>query len=169
MGVYGTLMTMLTAAPTMQGVSVFFGEENISSRPMLPYICIVPTGGPYDEPGYAKDLNPGIEAIWAVKSTIDIYLWHAALDSVGQPSSDLAAHADAISDLRARVLQAFQNQRPYGLYFKPQSERWSLMEGANKRYGRCLVLSMMAEIPIPDVNPIDATVQTLTLSATITT
>lgn len=165
-GALKTLMTMLEDSPTLAGVSVEFGEENINAQDVAtPFVCIVPRNGTWYEPGYIKELNPNIEMLWATTESVDVYLW----DFDSSVNADLVDHADKVEQLRAKVLQALQNQRPYGLYFKPVSGRWSTMQEQQSRYGRGYVLTVQVEIGIPDVDPTEVTMDELTLTATIST
>ena len=54
-----------------------------------------------------------------------------------------------------------------GLWFKPVSERWELMQNAVNRFGRALVISTMAEISIVSAPPPDATVTSESISYTV--
>src|SRR5689334_18409327 len=111
------LLTMLREAPTLAGVSVVFGMENVPAQEFnLPMVVVVPRGGQYAPgQGYVKDADVNLAVIWGVNTSIDLYLWAKSGDPIGQPEDE----ADAIENLRAVVLQAFQYQRPNGLFYFP--------------------------------------------------
>ena len=160
------LFQALQSAPTLQGLSVAFGEENISAQDYaLPYVCIVPTGGQYvTGQGYIKAADLNIDAIWGVQTQFDLYLWAHSEDAAAEAFD----HADAVENFRALVLQALQYQRPDGLFYFPVSERWQLIENAQSRFGRALVLTVQCELSIPGVLPPLAEVDAVDLTQSIT-
>ena len=163
-GALKTLLLTLQAAPTLAGVSVIYGEEDISAQDaLLPVVVVVPVEGAYSEPGYSQNLDPNIENIAEVRESIDLHLW--AVSSLDNPQP--VDNADAIETLRAQVLQAFWSQRATGLFWKPISERWVTDENAVDRYGRALVITVQADISVPDVSPTEATIQTVEVDPTI--
>lgn len=170
-----TLFGALQASQYMTGVSLAFGLEGVHDLALpLPLVVAVPTTGAYlDSPGYSTNLDTGILQIWAVNQSVDLYLW-AFSTAAGATGID---HADAIEDLRIKVLSALQDQRAqysdvvsvaHGLWFKPISERWQLMEGAWMQYGRALVITVQAEVPLPMAMPQEATITSYQISQSIT-
>lgn len=154
-GALKTLVTSLQASSFLGGVSVAFGEEMIAAQEMpLPFVVIVPKGGPWEEPGYIAGLDPSVENVWSTREEADIYMWAYSSATNAQPVD----HADAVETLRQQVLSALQDQRNQantdgsnapGLYWKPTDGHWELMQNALSRYGRGYVLSVMTEIAVP--------------------
>ncbi len=170
-GTYGalkTLMLCLQSAPTLTGCSVAFGEENKRAQDFaLPYVCVVPGSGVFladITPGYIKDANVYYNMIWGLRETCDLWLWANSTVEGAEPVD----HADAIENFRARVLQALQHQRGTGLFYKAISGRWEHASDAVDRFGRAYVITVEAEISIPDVLPTEVTVQSVTLQPEIT-
>ncbi len=161
-GVYTTLMTMLAAAPSLQGVAITFGEENINAQEnQLPWINIVPTGGAFQNTGYSLAQNPdNNSAGWMSHETIEIYCW--AFDT--SLNVDVSNHADEVSDLVQNVLQGFQNQTAYGLFFFPLSGRWQKQDNEQNRYGRGYVLSLQTDITFKDVTPPEQVINKVTIN-----
>jgi hypothetical protein len=161
------LMDALTSAPTLAGASVVFGEENLASNEYpLPRVVVTPIGGNWESPGYYKDANPDVTAIWKTDENIELSLWAESTD----PTRQLPIHhATAVEDFRAAVLQALQAQRSTGLFYKPVSGRWQLDQDAVSRLGRSYVLTVVVEITVPDVVPIEATYTSVTLTEEIQT
>ncbi len=168
--VYGSLrilMTMLAAAPAMEGVSLVFGEENINAQEYpLPMVVVVPVGGgwgPPGAPGYYKNASLDVNNIWMTQESIDLYLWNNDAD----PEATEVNHADAVEDLRARVLQSLQTQAPNGLMYRPLSGRWQQQDKETNRFGRAYVLTVQVDITVPDTLPVLATVEKVTVNASI--
>lgn len=172
---YGTLQTLvayLAAAPSLVGVSVVFGEENIRSQAHpLPMVTVVPVGGPWvpGGAGYYKAADPDTGNLWMTQESIDLYLWSADIDSDGRvkDTAQPIDNANAVENLRARVLQAFQTQqaheladgtKQYGWMFRPVSGRWETQQDEANRYGRTYVLTVSVDITVPDRLPVDADV-----------
>lgn len=172
---YGTLQTLLAylvAAPSLVGVSVVFGEENIrSSAHKLPVVTVVPVGGPWVAGGgaYYRAANVNLNALWMTQESIDLYLWSADVDGDGRAKDDAQPidHANAVENLRARVLQAFQTQQAqenaegeaqYGWMYRPVSGRWETQQDESNRYGRTYVLTVQVDITVPDALPVEADV-----------
>lgn len=162
-----TLLQMLQSSPTLQGASVVFGEENINAEDfLLPMVCVVPIGGTWKAPGYFEFADTSLNAIWSTSEAIEIWMWSAADPHSAQPPSEIDS-ADAVEELRARVLQALQFQAPNGLMYSPVSGRWSRMGDGSNRYGRGYALTVQVDIAIPDVLYPKATVRTVTESVSI--
>lgn len=156
-GALKTLVLTLTASLATRGVSVAFGEENVSAQEFnTPTICIVPSAGSYkiETPAYAKDQDPDRQPGWALDEMIDIVCWGYS-DAADATPID---HADATENLRAYVLQSLFDQRETGLYYVPVSEKWAFMQDAQNRYGRGLVITVRCEISVLNVPSIDADV-----------
>ena len=165
-GALKTLVTTLTAAPSLRNATVLFGEENINAQDAtLPFVCVVPVGGPWsnptDLPGYYRNADLELNNIWMTQESIDLYLWAADSDPSAQPLD----HADAVETFRQEVLQALQYQVAYadvtgtkhrGFKFNPVSGRWAQMNQASVRYGRAYVLTVTVDITAIDVLPVDA-------------
>jgi hypothetical protein len=148
----------------LSGVSLAFGEENkIAQDQPLPYICVVPVGGPWETPFYIKGLDPQIETSAGTHENVDMYLW--AFDT--SSTATAVEHADAVHDLMQLVFQAMQQQRPLGLLYKPVNGRWLDMNDATNRYGRAYVLTFMTDISVSDISPVDATVNEVTITESI--
>lgn len=162
-----TLMVMLTATPALSGISLVFGEENINAQEFpLPMVVMVPVGGtwgPPGTPGYYKNASPDLNNIWMTQETIDLYLWNNDPDA----EATEVDHADAVEDLRARVLQALQSQSPQGLMYRPVSGRWQLADKENNRFGRAYVLTVSVDITIPDTLPVLATIEEVTVNGSL--
>lgn len=168
-----TLFGALQASVFMTGVSLVYGEEEVHDQSIaLPMVVMVPTGGPFEaSPAYSTNLDPAIEAQWGVVESVDLYLW--ASNASGLPIDN----ADATESLRQLVLSALQDQRAqytdvinvaHGLFYRPISQRWQLMQGGFVRYGRALVLTVAILIPIAIVSPEQATITTTSITYTIT-
>lgn len=175
-GALKTLFGALQNSAYMSGVSLVYGEEDIAAQDFaLPMVVMVPNGGPYDpnrQPAYIQGEDPTIEMAWAVTQNVDLYLWACSTSPTAQPID----HADAIETLRQLVLSAFQDQRVQfdsqgntanGLAFTVVSERWEKMQNALNRFGRALVLSVTAELPVPMATPPFATVTSEVINKTL--
>ena len=148
-------------------VSILFGEENIIAQDQeLPYVCMVPTGGNYTQPGYNQG-GSGERITWNTTENVDLYLWSDA--AVLSDTVDTIDHADAVEELRMRVLQALQQQTAQGLMFRPISGRWEMARNAVNRDGRCYILSVTVDITIPDVAPTFANVNKVTIDPIVIT
>jgi hypothetical protein len=170
-----TLFGALAASTYLTGVSLVYGEEEVndSSKP-LPMVVMVPTGGEFeDSPAYSTALDVSVESQWGVRESVDLYLWAVDPAISGVPIDNV----DATETLRQLVLSALQDQRAqytdvasvaHGLYWKPTRQRWQQMQGGFVRYGRALVLTIEATIPIPMAAPQEATVTSFNLQKTIT-
>lgn len=152
LGSIKNLYTALTIAPSLSGASVLFGEEeefakNVPMPYRYPVVLIMPVGGPFKRgQGYIKDADETIDIIWSCDEAIDIAVWNVGANGANSLQID---NADATEDTAGLVLQALENQRPSGLTYVPVNRRWQRMSGALSRYGRSLVLTVQAEIPIP--------------------
>jgi hypothetical protein len=179
-GALKTLYATLAGAPSLENATVFFGEENINAQDAtLPYVCMVPTGGPWsnptDLPGYYRNADLELNNIWMTQESIDLYLWAADTDPSAQPID----HADAVETFRQDVLRALQYQVAYadvmgakhrGFKFIPVSGRWAQMQQASVRYGRAYVLTVQVDITAIDTLPVDALPpQTLEINPSIVT
>jgi hypothetical protein len=173
-----TLVELLGAFLVPLGISVVFGEENIRAQDaQLPMVVVVPIGGQWVVGGasYYKSANPNVGGPWMTQENIDLYLWSADIDSDGRAKDNATAidHANAVENLRARVLQAFQSQtafyatdgvtKKYGFMFRPTSGRWERQGDEINRYGRVYVLTVNVDITVPDVLPVDATIDEVIL------
>lgn len=174
-GALKTLMGALTASAFMTGVSLVYGEEEIAAQDQaLPMVVVVPRGGQIDnQPGYSQGIDPTTEMLWGISESVDLYLW--AWSSL--PNAQPIDHTDATETLRQLVLSALQDQRVQfdsqgnisnGLAFKALSQRWETMQGALNRYGRALVLTVIAEITVPMATPPNAQVTSETINYTVT-
>lgn len=159
------LYTALVNAPTLAGTSVVYGEENEAAQDYpLPMFVIMPQGGPFlPGQGYIKGLGQTVAVIWTIDEQIDVAVWAAA--GAGALPID---NADATENAAALMLQALANQRPSGLTYRPVSRTWKTMSGAFSRYGRALILSFVAQVPIPGVSPVMATVTSVEVDDSIT-
>lgn len=173
-GALKTLYGALQASTFMQGVTLVYGEEYINAQEgLLPYIAMVPTGGPIENnPGYARSLDPSTEMIWGVRENIDFYVWGADTN----PQATPVDHADVVETLRLKLLSAFQDQKAqysdvasvsYGLVFYPGTERWATDMNAAIRYGRCLIVPVVVEISVPMTPPASATITTEQITVTV--
>lgn len=166
-GPYKTLFKALVASQFMAGVSLAFGEEMIAAQDQpLPYIVMVPRGGPAQEPGYARDgsqlepqdLDVNTEDLWEFGELFQFYCWNNSTDQAHQLPVD---HAESTRALRLLLLSALRDQRDMvdangqayrGLSFKALRSDWETMQNAVNRFGRALILSV--QIDIPEVMPI---------------
>lgn len=176
-GALKTLFGALQASTYLSGVTLAFGEEMISAQEAtLPYVVMVPKGGPITADGYEGNGDPIVERRWKINERIEFYLWAVAASS---PNADRIDHADAVETLRQQLLTALQDQRAQyadvisvanGNYFDATEQRWQLEGEANTRYGRALILSVNFEITVDttiSTGPI-ATINTFNLTSTIT-
>jgi hypothetical protein len=163
-GALKTLFNMLQSAQSMEGVSIAFGEENkVAQEYPLPYVCMVPLGGPWQQPGYYRNADIDIHNQWMTTESVDFYLWAFDTDA----DATAIDHADATEVLRAQVLAALQQQAPNGLMFRPINGRWQLFQDQSARYGRAYVLTVSVDITVTDLLPKDTTVTEVTITAEI--
>lgn len=179
-GPYATLMTMLAASQYLAGINITFGEENINAQQFaIPFVCVVPVGGPWNGNAYIKGLDPEIEKAWSTNEQVDLYCWSAVnTGGVLDETATAQQHADAVFSLVTSVVSAFQDQRvgegydpaSGGLWFYPVSGRWQRMGDASIRYGRAYVLTLTTEIPafMPIPANTEATIAEVTVSGSIT-
>jgi hypothetical protein len=167
-------MSMLRASVYMTGVTVLFGEEEQHDQsPALPRVVVIPIGGPVESNGYSRGSDADIEQKWKLPEELAIKCWAASTIPTALPED----HADAVESLLVLVLSALQDQRmnegfdasSAGLYFKPVSGRWELMQDAFTRYGRAYSLSVQLEKTYAMGPPPEVSNPTLSLTATITT
>ncbi len=125
-------------------------------------VVIVPQGGPWQVNGfgYVKDVNVANEMIWSTLESIDLYIWSAVSPDADTSEVD---NADAVEDMRARVLHALQYQRPTGLFYKPINGRWETFNNASNRFGRAYVLTVAVEICVVAPMYPEATVREVSL------
>jgi hypothetical protein len=169
MGIYQTLVDLLTEAPSMSGVAITFGEEtNYELNVALPRITIYPTlgeiaGGVGMTP--TGVVNTATNMIWDLNETIQIHCWTKSK----KPLATILDHYGACEDLRQAVLQAFRYQRYHfqpdvgpGIYFniKPSKCFWVIDDGRVKP-GRAFIIELSMRIAIPDEQPVDAIIKGL--------
>jgi len=161
-----TLMLMLQEAPSLANASVVFGEEMINAKDQpYPMVVLVPIGGSWDMPGYYKDaevVSPSTFNQWITQENIDLYCGAESTDPAATPID----HADACETFVGQVIQAFQNQQPYGLYYWPVSGKWVLAQDVINRRGRAYILTVRVDKTIPGIPPVNATVITETIIPT---
>ncbi len=138
-------------------------------------------GGPWEQNGYARDTAqtssggythyPSTDESnrWMTHEDISIYCWSADVDSNGmeKPTATPVDHADAVENLRAKVLQALQQQAPNGLMYRPTQGQWIWAGSETLRYGRAYVLTVNVDVTVPDIQPVDATVTEVTINPEI--
>ena len=173
-GALKTLFTTLQTTLALSSIQLVYGEEEVNDQSIaLPMVVMVPKGGQYREGvGYSKGIDVTTEMIWGIDQNVDFYIWANA--SSGLPIDNV----DAVEPVRQALLSALQVQRETldangntsigGLYFKPTSESWGLMQGAFVRFGRALIVSTVAEISVPTVPPPNATVTSESITYTVT-
>lgn len=176
-GPYATLMTMLSASSYLAGINVIFGEENINAQEFpIPFVCVVPVGGPWNGNAYIKGLDPEVEKAWSTNEQIELWCWNAVntggvLDETATPQQ----HADSVLSLLTSVVSSLQDQRvgegydatSGGLYFFPVSGRWQQMRQGSLRYGRAYVLTVSVEVPfvMPIPTGTEATITEVTINS----
>ena len=166
-----TLVAMLSAFLTPFGISVAYGEELIAANDYkLPMVVVVPVGGPWTQGAYYEAATQEQNNIWQTQEQIDLYLWSADVDANGRERDTATPvdHADAVENLRARVLQALQDQAPSGLMYRPYAGRWEFAQNEVNRYGRGYVLSVQVDISVPAIQPTEVTVDEVTITPEIT-
>ncbi len=166
-GALMTLVTMLKASPSMVGVSVAFGEEEKRAQEYaLPMVVVEPVGGPWSQSGYYEDADVNLDAIWMTTETVNLTLWaNANMDADPPPTA--VQHANAVENLRANVVRAFQSQAPNGLMFRPISGQWSAFDDQVNRFGRGYVLTVQVDIACPSALPVDVTLETIVIIPSI--
>jgi hypothetical protein len=165
---YTTLMTMLAESPSMVGVSLAFGEENINAQEYdLPLVVVVPIGGPLQQSGadggYYRAASNDQDNLWNTREAVALVLWAASTDSLATP----AMHADECETLRQKTLQALQCQAPNGLMFRPVSGQWMRSNDVTVRFGRAYTLTCSVDISIPGLHPVEADVDVVEINAAL--
>lgn len=180
-----TLVQMLKAFFDVYGIDVRFGEEFVwDTTVKLPCVVVAPLGGQWEQNGYLKDTRRTTTSgagyayydsdernnQWMTHEDIQIYCWSADVDANGMEKATATAvdHADAVENLRAKVLQALQQQAPNGLMFRPVNGQWVWAGSETLRYGRAYVLTVNVDITVPDIAPVDVTVAEVTINPEIT-
>lgn len=178
---YKTLLQALSASSYLTGTTLAFGEESIADQgSSLPYVVMVPRGGPAQDPGYARDgstttpadLDAYTEDLWEFGETFDFYIW-ALSTSPGAVGVD---HAESARAVRLALLQALRDQRAqadangtiyHGLSFKVIRSDWETMQNAVSRLGRALILTVRVDIPEVPATPPEATIETTQQNLTV--
>lgn len=166
-----TLTTMLTGFLAVYGIDVRFGEEFVWDNSVkLPCVVVAPLGGQWEQNGYYDGADPEQNNTWMTHEDIQIYCWSAAVDANGRELDTATAvdHADAVENLRAKVLQALQGQTDGGIMFRPTNGQWVWAGSETLRYGRAYVLTVNVDISVPEIAPVDATVTEVTQTVSIT-
>ncbi len=178
-----TLITMLSGFLGTYGIQVVYGEEFVwAADQKLPCVVVAPVGGPWEQNGYARDTavvsgngNTTFDSTsefnrWMTHEDISIYCWSADVDANGREKDTAKPvdHADAVENLRAKVLQALQQQAPNGLMYRPVSGQWVWAGSETLRYGRAYVLTVNVDITVPDIQPVLVTVDEVTITTSIT-
>lgn len=170
-GAIKTLMTMLRSSSYLTGVAVRFGEESTSDQDAsLAMVSVFPVGGPLQPGiGYAQqttdDLND-VYNVWTFRELFQLVIW-ASEDPNASPPPTAEDNAVAIENVRRKLLCAFQDQAPNGLFFVPQSGQWALFGGQDLRYGRGYVLTVQADITYTTDLPVEATVTRVVITPEI--
>jgi len=170
-----TLYGALKASSFLSGVTLVFGDEETNTQRWgLPAIVMIAKGGPFDESGYALNLDIGVERIWATDEQVDFWLWNCSTDLANQGAID---HTDSIETLRQLLLSALQDQRAQytdlnnvslGLKPKVTGGRWETIgQNAVSKYGRAYVMTVTMTVPIPMAPPQEATITSTSQSTTI--
>lgn len=175
-GAIKTLFGALQASQyiTAAGISLVFGIEELNQqRYPLPFVTVVPLGGPYEAPGYAGGIDPATEMLWETPEAIDFWIQAASTDPSNQGAID---HTDAIEAAHQALLSAFRDQRAqytdvsqvsFGLAFAPKSRRWeALGNNAPSRFGRALVVRSEFRITSPIATPPGGPEATITSTPT---
>lgn len=159
--------TLLTTAPSLAGVSVLFGQEEINEQNRKPpAIVVYPFGGSISGPGTPpRGLDPTINMLWEVKESIYIHCWGYDFNN---PTN--LNHYNKADTLRQNVLRALQYQRYEaepespkvnigpGYWFEPVNEQWSLADNAQTKFGAVCVIEVVVKILILDVFPLLETI-----------
>lgn len=165
-----TLVQMLSGFLTVYGIQVVYGEEFVwGSDCRLPCVVVAPVGGPWEQNGYYKAASQDQNNTWITHEDIQIYCWSAAIDANGREldTATPVDHADAVENLRAKVLQALQQQAPGGLMYRPINGQWVWAGSETLRYGRAYVLTVNVDVSVSDIAPVDATVTEVTITPSI--
>jgi hypothetical protein len=172
-----TLYLALKAFLDVYRIDVRFGEEFVWGNDVkLPCVVIAPLGGQWEQNGYWRSGDPQVGAdpdqfnAWMTHEDIQLYCWSAAVDANGRELDTATAvdHADAVENLRAKVLQALQDQAPVGFMFRPTSGQWVWAGSETLRYGRAYVLTVNVDVSVPEIATVDATILTETINPSIT-
>ncbi len=166
-----TLVSMLSGFLAAYGVQVVYGEEFVWSADVkLPCVVVAPVGGPWQQNGYYEDASQDQNNTWMTSEDISIYCWSADCDANGREKDTAKPvdHADAVENLRAKVLQALQQQAPNGLMYRPVSGQWVWAGSETLRYGRAYVFTVNVDISVSDIAPVEVTVDELTINPSIT-
>lgn len=177
-----TLVTMLGSFLSVYGIQCVYGEEYVYAQDVqLPCVVVIPVGGPWEQNGYARDTADTSSSTqttypsasefnrWMTHEDIDLVCWSGDVDSTGR-IKDSATNLDncnAVENLRAKVLQALQQQAPNGLMYRPVAGQWARANDEVLRYGRAYVLTVNVDITVPDLQPVDATVIETTINPSI--
>lgn len=177
-----TLVTMLGGFLSVYGIDVRYGEEFVFANDVkLPCVVVVPVGGPWEQNGYARDTNTSTSDDfktysstsefnrWMTHEDVEIYCWSADVDANGheKDTAQPVDHANAVENLRAKVLQALQQQAPNGLMYRPINGQWVRASGEVLRYGRAYVLTVNVDVTVPDIQPVLADVEEVTITPEI--
>lgn len=139
-------------------ITVLYGFQNIpTTDSVLPLVVVVPKGGQYlPATGYNNQAVPqNRRNISGVKETVELWVW-----AVGPGLAPLPEDNDnACEEVRDRLCQAMGRQRWSGLYWVPQNEQWQQMTNSTLRYGSGLVITIQAEITVPDVAPVTVRIE----------
>ncbi len=178
-----TLVTMLSGFLDVYGIDVRYGEEFVFANDVrLPCVVVVPVGGPWEQNGYARDTaHTNAEGRtyfdassennrWMTHEDMQIFCWSADVDANGREKDTATPidHADAVENLRAKVLQAFQQQTNDGLMYRPVGGEWVRASSETLRYGRAYVLTVNVDVTVPDIQPVLADVTETTINPSIT-
>lgn len=167
-----TLVLMLSSFLAPYGVQVVYGEEFVWGNDVkLPCVVVAPLGGDWEGNGYYKGADPNLPAAntWITHENIQVYCWSAAVDANGREldSAQPVDHANAVENLRAKVLQAMQGQADAGLMYRPVSGQWVWAGSETLRYGRAYVFTINVDISVPAIPPVDVTVTEVTINPSI--
>lgn len=181
-----TLCTMLSGFLSAYDIDVRYGEEFVFANDMkLPCVIVVPNGGPWEQNGYARDTahqntdangrtnvyydSTSENNRWMTHEDIQLYCWSADVDANGREkdTAQPVDHANAVENLRAKVLQALQQQAPNGLMYRPIAGQWVRASEEVTRYGRAYVLTVNVDITVPDLQPVLADVDEVTITPSI--
>ncbi len=165
------LYNRLTSFLAAYRIDVRFGEEFVWDNTVkLPCVVIAPLGGQWEQNGYYQGADQDQFNTWMTHEDIQIYCWSAAVDANGRELDTATAvdHADAVENLRAKVLQALQDQAATGLMFRPTNGQWVWAGSETLRYGRAYVLTVNTDVSVPEIAPVDATIEEITINPSIT-
>ena len=167
MGALRVLFENLKAASTMKNITLLLGEEhNYDYNVNLPKIVMAPMGGSLSDPGgrgYSKQpltTEPKLPVSLAyVDEMIDFHCWGA--NAANPHNSSL--NFDQVELVRDALLQALQEQKFTGLYWRPITQKHYYHEG-NLKYGRVIIVSCKLEITIADEPEVDAVPQLIDIT-----